>query len=442
MHPLSSLLALVGIASLIGAVPRPKIPEKSKPNKVLILGGGVAGIIAARTLHERGVDFEIIEARDELGGRMKSHAFGGVVVEAGANWVQGTQAGSGPANPIFELAKKHGIMTQYNDFFGSITTFDTSGQVDFLDVFNRSIDDYAELTVTGDNHRAQAAEYYQVSEYAQKPDQTSWIASSWANNFTFDPDQGGFSDTNLMSIDQHGFKALIQSEAAEFIHPGQVSLDSIVKTVSYSPDGVNVTLSNGRSITGDYAICTFSLGVLQNVDVEFEPSLPEYKREAIQSMTMGTYTKIFFKFPKKFWFETELALYADNERGRYPVWQSLDHPNFFPGSGILFVTVTGDYSQRIEALSDAQVRQEALGVLKLMYPDIEIPEPLDFWFPRWHSDPLYRGSYSNWPSSFFSEHHENLRANVYRLFFAGEHTSQKYFGFLHGAYFSGLKLAE
>ena len=36
----------------------------------------------------------------------------------------------------------------------------------------------------------------------------------------------------------------------------------------------------------------------------------------------------------------QMALYADSERGRYPVWQSLDHPNFFPGSRIVFVTVT------------------------------------------------------------------------------------------------------
>lgn len=35
-----------------------------------------------------------------------------------------------------------------------------------------------------------------------------------------------------------------------------------------------------------------------------------------------------------------MALYADSERGRYPVWQSLDHENFLPGSGIVFVTTT------------------------------------------------------------------------------------------------------
>jgi len=35
-----------------------------------------------------------------------------------------------------------------------------------------------------------------------------------------------------------------------------------------------------------------------------------------------------------------MGLYADAERGRYPIWQSIDHASFSPGSGILFVTVT------------------------------------------------------------------------------------------------------
>lgn len=142
-----------------------------------------------------------------------------------------------------------------------------------------------------------------------------------------------------------------------------------------------------------------------------------------------------------------MALYADYERGRYPVWQSLDHPDFLPGSGIIFVTVTGEFSKRIESFQDVQVEDEVLSVLRSMFPDRHIPKPLNFYFQRWHSDPLFRGSYSNWPASFLSEHQGNLRANVdERLWFAGEATSRKYFGFLHGAYSEGwdigLRLAE
>lgn len=35
------------------------------------------------------------------------------------------------------------------------------------------------------------------------------------------------------------------------------------------------------------------------------------------------------------------------------------------------------------------------------------------------------------------EKHQNLRANIERLYFAGEGTSAPYFGFLHGAWFEG-----
>ncbi|KAH9477058.1 Polyamine oxidase 6 [Psilocybe cubensis] len=449
------------------APPSPKPPATTKHHQVLILGGGVTGVIAARTLHERGIDdFVIVEARNELGGRMQTATFANRTIEQGPNWIQGTQEGNGPANPIFTLAKKHGVKTQFNDWFGSVSTFDATGAVDFLDVFDQSGDDFDNLTVVAGarvdqnlvdlsartgygllkanakNAHASASEYYQFDwEYAQTPEQSSLIASSWGNNFTYDTDQGGFSDDNQMSIDQRGFKTLIQQEANEFLKPQQMLLNSTVKSISYSKSGVTVTLVNGQTLTGDYALCTFSLGVLQHDDVSFKPALPDFKQEAIQSMVMATYTKIFLQFPKKFWFDTEMAIFADSERGRYPVWQSLDHKNFLPGSGILFVTVTGDYSVRIEALPDKQVKEEVMGVVRSMFPNVTVPEPLDFFFPRWHSNPLFRGSYSNWPPAFASQHLDNLRANVGRLYFAGEATSRKYFGFLHGAYFEGLDIA-
>ncbi len=123
-----------------------------------------------------------------------------------------------------------------------------------------------------------------------------------------------------------------------------------------------------------------------------------------------------------------MGVYADPERGRYPIWQSLDHPLFLPGSGIIFVTVTGAYALRVEALPEAQVKEEALGVLRSMFPLVSIGEPEDFYYYKWHSDPLFRGSYSNWPASFLPAHHMNLRANLGRLYFGGEATSLRYFG--------------
>ena len=80
-------------------------------------------------------------------------------------------------------------------------------------------------------------------------------------------------------------------------------------------------------------------------------------------------------------------------------------------------------------MSDELVKAEVLEVLRSMYPNTTIPEPDAFYFPRWLNDPFYRGSYSNWPSSFQRGHHTNLRATVeQRLWFGGEATSFKYFG--------------
>jgi hypothetical protein len=102
--------------------------SSSSDFQVLILGGGVTGAMAAETLHRRGVDnFKIVEARETLGGRMKSFSFGAAgreyVLELGADWIHGTQTDDGPSNPIFDLARKHNLLTQPNHYHGSMSMF-------------------------------------------------------------------------------------------------------------------------------------------------------------------------------------------------------------------------------------------------------------------------------------------------------------------------------
>lgn len=83
------------------ATPAPKLKDSvpsskaSDHHKVVILGGGVAGIIAARTLSRAGIqDFIIVEARHELGGRMMSRKLDNLTIELGPNWVEGTISGA------------------------------------------------------------------------------------------------------------------------------------------------------------------------------------------------------------------------------------------------------------------------------------------------------------------------------------------------------------
>ena len=153
-------------------------------------------------------------------------------------------------------------------------------------------------------HLDKAAEYYLFDwEYAQTPEQSSWIASAivslenelvvifvlrWFenNNRTFNTDQGGFSEDSLLCVDPRGFKTIVQAEAEEFLKPSQVQLSTVVRSIHYSQNGVSVVTSDGRIFEADYALATFSVGVLQHDDVVFEPELPDWKQEAIQSINM------------------------------------------------------------------------------------------------------------------------------------------------------------
>lgn len=94
----SRAIALIIGANISYAATIPRQNNASSDPKILILGGGVSGIIAACTLTEQGfANFVIIEARDKLGGRLKSTSFGSsdkfeATVELGMNWVQGMVA--------------------------------------------------------------------------------------------------------------------------------------------------------------------------------------------------------------------------------------------------------------------------------------------------------------------------------------------------------------
>ncbi|RVX10451.1 Polyamine oxidase [Vitis vinifera] len=166
---------------------------------------------------------------------------------------------------------------------------------------------------------------------------------------------------------------------------------------TYSKFGVTVKTEDGLVFRADYVIVSVSLGVLQNDLIKFHPSLPQWKILAMDQFNMAIYTKIFLKFPYKFWPSgngSEFFLYAHKKRGYYPVWQHLERE--FPGENVLLVSVTDDESRRLEQQSDSETREEIKAILRNMFGK-QIPEATDILVPRWWSNRFYKGSYSNWP---------------------------------------------
>ena len=63
-----------------------------KNKHVIIVGAGAAGITAARWLHNRDVKVTILEARDRLGGRIRTDRSLGFPIDTGAHFIHGTLA--------------------------------------------------------------------------------------------------------------------------------------------------------------------------------------------------------------------------------------------------------------------------------------------------------------------------------------------------------------
>ena len=64
------------------------LEERRIQTKVLILGAGLSGITAAKTLLDNNItDFYVLEAKNHIGGRIHAVQFEGVTIETGANWL-------------------------------------------------------------------------------------------------------------------------------------------------------------------------------------------------------------------------------------------------------------------------------------------------------------------------------------------------------------------
>src|SRR5215468_1424875 len=74
---------------------------------VVVVGAGLAGLMAARTLRAYGVDVLVVEARDRVGGRTYSKfaADGTTVIDMGGQWIGPNQ------HRLGKLAQELGVTT-------------------------------------------------------------------------------------------------------------------------------------------------------------------------------------------------------------------------------------------------------------------------------------------------------------------------------------------
>jgi monoamine oxidase len=422
---------------------------------VIIIGGGAAGLAAARKLLRAGRTVLLLEARDRLGGRILTRHENDVPapVELGAEFIHGKP----PA--VFELVEaaelnaiegddrrfisEAGALRQLDDFWEIIEAVDSQIPPD-EDTTYEAFLDRAEATP----FQKQIAKSYVEGFNAARADRISTAALKFEEEAS-----EKIEGTRLFRL-ADGYDQIARNLAAE-IPENNIRLGCAVRAVNWRKGGVETQAAmNGEKIRfrSPRLVITLPLGILraaieERTGIAFDPPLDE-KRDAIRHLEVGHVVKIVMQFREPFW-ESPHQLRPGSSFGfalcldaAFPTWWTQSP---LP-SDLLTGWAGGPAADKILGYDGDQLRDAAFESISRIF-GISL-DRIRSLFVRdfchdWASDPHSLGAYS-YPKVGGLEAAKLLGQPIDdTIYFAGEATDTLGFnGTVHGAIESGLRVAD
>jgi len=437
-------------------------PEVPYDGTVVIIGAGAAGLYAADILHAKGINVIILEAGNQLGGRVRSlrnqteilvQTAADFPVELGAEVVYGTTSSFGKIIKNYNLAQID-LTTQSTDQYildniaKSKTDWGSDPDLNAVLNFVSGLKTYG----GGDISMKQAAG---VSTRGDA------LLNSMAGNYygSSSDKVGAKGVSGALALMEHDNKPyliktnplqdIITSRFSQIV--AKVQLNTVVKSINYAGEKIIITDKNGNQIEADKVIVTSSLGVLKSGTIAFSPGLPSTKVSSMNKLAMDHSIRIVIDFKKNFWGE-----------GSGYIWGGTTGPLYF-NTGVarsefyrtLSITVNGPKAQELSALGsnaldtvlaelDAVYNGQAtLFVRKVINSDGTEGDRV--WFVAdWGKDEFFKGGVSYLPPGATIDDRTNLAAPINeKIFFAGEATDVKGdAGTVNGALNSAERVAE
>ncbi|WP_166038665.1 FAD-dependent oxidoreductase [Sphingosinicella sp. YJ22] len=396
---------------------------------ILIVGGGAAGIAAARRLAGGRHSVLLLEAGDRLGGRAFTTSLAGMKLDLGCGWLH-----SADRNPWARLAEAEGwpidrTPPAWREQWQEIG-FSGTEQRDALAAFE-AFDKRLREEAPPSDRAADALEpgcrwnawLEALSGYINGAELGCLSIADYLAYEDAD------SDVNWRLPD--GYGALVAAAGTDL----PVRLAAPVTTIDRRTTPLRATGPWG-SVTADRVIVAVPTNVLAEERLRFDPPLPD-KVEAAADLPLGLANKAFLLLDRPEPFERDTQLLGDPHdpaTGSYylrPFGRPLIEC-FFGGAGARSLETEGE-----GAAADFAI-QQLVGLLgsdtrRRLTPLAET---------RWGADPLLGGSYSHaLPGK--ADARARLAASVEnRIFFAGEACSASDFSTAHGAYATGVEAAE
>jgi monoamine oxidase len=440
-HTAALLPGVVLAPSLLSSCRRADLRDADA--RVVVIGAGVAGLAAAYRLHQAGLrHIVVLEAKARIGGRIHTDTSWGFPIDLGASWVHGT----GRGNPLTGLADAAGLTTFYTDD-DAVAVYDVDGsaysdavqderEADYNDFLKEAMDTGSLEDSLLDRVNALRPDLltdryglYMLSAYTEF-DYGSDIALLSAMNFDTDRTFAGKD-----RIVTNGYGHLVEYLAQGItVYNGQR-----VSAVDYSGSTSTVTTDQG-SFEAEYVVVAAPLQVLKSGTLQFNPPLPDVRSSALSRMSNGAVNKVVLQFPEAFWdIDLQYIGYTPAEKGKYNYFVNFRK---FSDHNVLMTFAFGAFAIEMEAHDDAQVTADVMAALQAIY-GAGIPQPTAILRSAWHSDADIGGCYTSAVAGMDGSEYDTVGGEVGgRLFFAGEHTSRRYRGTVHGAFLSGEAAAE
>ncbi|HET9164620.1 MAG TPA: NAD(P)/FAD-dependent oxidoreductase [Candidatus Angelobacter sp.] len=410
----------------------------------LIIGGGIAGLIAARHLTKAGLRVTLLEARDRLGGRIYTESTGEFPVELGAEFVHGrpeeilalaAEAGV-PVVPVQgkfrgkvdgEWAEAGHLMEKVDQLFAKLPTREP----------DESFQYYLDRSGEDDDVKQQALRYVE-GFHAANPSLIS------ARSLRRDSEAEEAIEGDHQYRIATGYESLVGAVASRIDRKlCDIVLNAPVHEIVWRPGEVI-----SRTSTAEYlaprAIITLPLGVLKSNNVVFSPALLE-KQNAMSFLEMGPVIRVSLCFQEKFWeHDPKMAdlsfLFTDDPQ--FPTWWT---SNPLP-SPILTGWAAGPNAKAHTGRSKNEIVtsavQSLVRIMKISQSDLERQITGSFTHD-WQTDPLSRGAYSYAAVGGMDAAAKLAEPVANTLYFAGEATNADgYNGTVHGALATGLRAAE
>jgi monoamine oxidase len=417
--------------------------EAILPNgkKVIVIGAGISGLAAAKSLQEAGYEVVILEARNRIGGRIFTSRDAGFTTDLGASWIHG----AGRKNPLKKIANDLKLnLFETNDDL--LQVFDEEGKL----IPTSQIDDaYApyeallkKVIANGNSSKSMLEVIKSIDPQALQNPLIMWQLTAYMefemggdieqiSSTEWDADEAFNGPEMLLP---NGYDAIVK----HLVNALDIRLNEQVKTIDFTTKPkVETTIGFYEA---DHVVVSLPLGVLKSGSVQFKPALVASKKEAINLVQMGSVNKFLLQFDKPFWdVKQQYFGLTDSQSPAFTYFLNLN--TFSPNANALMSFTFGSDALKAEQLTDNQAQNLILSKLKTMFGSVSNLKY--FKATRWTADEFARGSYSFASVGTNKTHFDELAKAVdQKIFFCGEHTNYAYKGTAHGAYLSGIRAAE